>query len=143
MRRIWFLGLAAALLPIGVMAQAGGMTLEQIAKTRTASGVAISPDGGEIAYVLAVPRLPGIDEDGPARTELHVVSRNGDSRGYVTGKTNVAALQWFPDGRSLAFLSKREGDTFWVNPCLRSAASASLSGCGARRATRVPSGDRL
>ena len=87
------------------------MTLEQIAKTRTASGVAISPDGGEIAYVLAVPRLPGIDEDGPARTELHVVSRNGDSRGYVTGKTNVAALQWFPDGRSLAFLSKREGDT--------------------------------
>ncbi|PJJ99029.1 peptidase S9 [Lysobacteraceae bacterium NML91-0213] len=110
MRRIWFLGLAATLLPTGVMAQTGGMTLEQIASTRTASGVAISPDGSEIAYVLAVPRLPGVDEDGPARTELHVVSRNGDSRGYVTGKSNVAALQWFPDGRSLAFLSKREGD---------------------------------
>lgn len=112
MRRIWFLCLLAVLWPAGVLAQQarGGVTLEHIAMTRTASGAAISPDGEEIAYVLSVPRRPGADEDGPARTELHVVSRGGESRGYVTGKTNVASLQWFPDGRSLAFLSKREGD---------------------------------
>ena len=111
MRRIGFLCLAATLFPLTALAQAGGgMTLEQIAKTRTASSVAISPDGSEIAYVLAVPRQPGVDPDGPARTELHVVSRAGDDRGYVTGNSNVASPQWFPDGRSLAFLSKREGD---------------------------------
>ncbi|WP_058834364.1 alpha/beta hydrolase family protein [Luteimonas abyssi] len=112
MRRIGYLCLSATLLwPMGVWAQArDGMTLEQVAKTRTAVSAVIGPDGSETAYVLAVPRQPGTDDDGPAWTELHVVSRDGRSRGYVTGKTQVASPSWFPDGRELAFLSKREGD---------------------------------
>src|SRR5690606_21254310 len=35
---------------------AGGMTLEQIAKTRTVTGAAISPDGRQVAHLLSVPR---------------------------------------------------------------------------------------
>ncbi len=89
---------------------AGGMTLEQIAKTRTVTRAAISPDGRQVAHVLSVPREIGVDEDGAAWAELHLASRDGGSRGFVTGKVNVASPEWLPDGRSLAYLAKREGD---------------------------------
>ena len=89
---------------------AGGMTLEQIAKTRTVTGAAISPDGRQVAHLLSMPREIGVDEDGAAWAELHLVSRDGSSRGFVTGKVNVASPEWLPDGRSLAYLAKREGD---------------------------------
>jgi len=57
-----------------------------------------------------VPRRPGIDDDGPAWAELHVVDRAGKSRPFVTGKVNVGSVAWTPDGRGIAFLAKREGD---------------------------------
>src|SRR5690606_36228904 len=89
---------------------AGGMTLEQIAKTRTVTRAEISPDGRQVAHVLSVPREVGVDEDGAAWAELHLVSREGASRGFVTGEVNVGSPEWFPDGGSLAYLAKREGD---------------------------------
>ena len=92
------------------LAASQGMTLEQVAKVRAVSQAAISPDGRNIAYVLSVPRQPGVDDDGPARAELHMLSRDGTSRGFVTGKVNVAAPEWLPDSRSLVYLAKREGD---------------------------------
>ena len=102
--------LAIAFIPLPGWAQAeGGMTLEQVAQTRAVTRAAISPDGGRVAYVLSVPRRPGVDPDGRAHAELHVVDRAGHSRGYVTGETTVGALDWFPDGRHIAFLSRREG----------------------------------
>lgn len=93
-----------------VLAASQGMTLEQVAKVRAVSQAAISPDGRYVAYVLSVPREPGVDDDGPARAELHMLSRDGTSRGFVTGKVNVAGPEWLPDSRSLAYLAKREGD---------------------------------
>ena len=105
---------AAALLLLALawpaIAASQGMTLEQVAKTRAVSQAAISPDGRNVAYVLSVPREPGVDDDGPARAELHMVSREGASRGFVTGKVNVGSPEWLPDSRSLAYLAKREGD---------------------------------
>ncbi len=86
-------------------------TPHHVAKIRTVAQVAISPDASEIAYVLAVPRIPFQDDDGGSWTELHVVNTNGQSRPYVTGAVNVAAVRWTPDGRGLAFLARRTGDT--------------------------------
>jgi len=85
-------------------------TPHHVAKIRTVAQVAISPNGAEIAYVLAVPRIPFQDDDGGAWTELHVVTTAGQSRPYVTGAVNVAAVKWTPDGRGLAFLARRTGD---------------------------------
>lgn len=86
-------------------------TPHHVAKIRTVAQVAISPDGTEVAYVLAVPRIPFQDDDGPAWTELHVVRTDGQSRPYVTGAVNVAGVRWTPDGKGLAFLARRTGDT--------------------------------
>ena len=89
---------------------AGGLTLEQVAKIRSVTQASVSPDGRSVAYVLSVPRAIGVDDDGPAWAELHVASREGASRAFVTGKVNVGGVAWLPDGRSLAYLAKRQGD---------------------------------
>lgn len=94
----------------GALAQ-DTFTPHHVAKIRTVAQVAISPDGTEVAYVLAVLRIPFQDDDGPAWTELHVVRADGQSRAYVTGAVNVANVRWSPDGKSLGFLTRRTGDT--------------------------------
>lgn len=95
----------------GVLHAQKGMTLEQLATLRSVSQAEISPDGRQVAYVLSVPRSIGSDDDGPAWTELHVIDANGgNSRAFVTGKVNVSALAWLPDGQGIAYLAKRQGD---------------------------------
>jgi dipeptidyl aminopeptidase/acylaminoacyl peptidase len=85
-------------------------TAEHLASLRSVVSVHASPDGRHIAYVLAVPRDPFEEDDGPAWQELHVVDESGASRPYVTGATTVQSVAWTPDGESLSFLAEREGD---------------------------------
>lgn len=108
MRNMWMLGLLLA--PMVATAQGRAMTVDDQARVRAVGGAVISPDGAEVAYVLSVPRKPGVDDDGPSRSELHVVGRNGTSRAFLAGKVDVGALQWLPSGDGITFTSKREGD---------------------------------
>src|SRR5690606_20365972 len=89
---------------------AGGMTLEQIAKTRTVTRAEISPDGRQVAHVLSVPREIGVDEDGAAWAELQLVSRVGASRGCVTGEVSGGWPGWSADGGAVASRARGEGD---------------------------------
>lgn len=80
-------------------------TPEDIAKLSTVTNVAIAPGGDHIAYVRSVQRRPGVDEDGQAWTQLHVIT-DGASRPFVTGEVNVSSIAWRPDGRQITFIAK-------------------------------------
>jgi dipeptidyl aminopeptidase/acylaminoacyl peptidase len=89
------------------------LTPHGVAAIRSVTSARMSPDGTRIAYTLAVPRKPLVDDDGESWVELHVVDvASGQSRPYVTGKANVSGVRWTADGKSLAFLQKRGDDKF-------------------------------
>jgi dipeptidyl aminopeptidase/acylaminoacyl peptidase len=123
---------AAAAAPVPAAAQsplAGDViTPYDVARLRSVSDVAASPDGRHVAYVLSVPREPWAEESGGAWGELHVVATaDGTSRPFVTGGVNVGDMDWTPDGGALAFLAKRGDDEE------RSLWTISLGGGEARR----------
>lgn len=106
-----FLGLSSGLTPCSspVAAQAANAVFapRDVASAQNVLSAVVSPDGGCVAYTLAVPRNPLAGDNGPASSELHVVDAKGQSRPFVTGQVSVGDVQWTPDGRSIAFLSRR------------------------------------
>jgi dipeptidyl aminopeptidase/acylaminoacyl peptidase len=106
----------ASLLLFGVLAVTGvavaqePFTLDDAARLRTVTQAVVSPDGEMIAYVLSVPRSPGVDEDGGAWAELHVIGPEERDRPFLSGEVNVGAVAWTPDGGGISFLAQREGD---------------------------------
>lgn len=111
----------------------GGFSIADVMRIEMCGSVQVSPDGSRIAYLVTVPR--GLDDDaGPAYSELHVAEvTSGRSLPFVTGKVTVRSPRWSPDGRRLAFLTKRGDEKFtqvWVIP---------VDGGEARRATQADS----
>ncbi len=106
--------LLCALAPVHLRAAEAVFTPHRIAGLKLVTAAAISPDGAHTAYVLSVPRQPGVDDDGEAWAELWVVGRAPDAkpRAFVAGKVNVANVRWTPDGQRIAFLAKRGDDKF-------------------------------
>src|ERR1700675_3856512 len=92
------------------LAAADTLTPFDVARLRSVSAVAISPDGSRIAYTLSVPRRTLDEEDGAPWAELHVVGREGVSRPFVTGAVNVADIAWTKEGREISFIAKRGKD---------------------------------
>ncbi len=87
------------------------LTALDVALTRSVSEVELSPDGALVAYTLSVPRKPAVDDSGPAWAELWVVEINGqNARAFVTGKVNVSAPRFSPDGSLITYLAKRGDD---------------------------------
>lgn len=86
------------------------LTSHDMVRMRIVREAVISPDGSEIAYVLSVPRDPFEEEDGDPWKELHVVDGGGNSGPFVTGAVEVSNIAWTPDGSSISFLAKRDGD---------------------------------
>ena len=92
------------------LAAANTLSSFDVAKLRSVTAVAISPDGSRIAYTLSVPRRALEEDDGAAWAELYVVGRDGVSRPFVTGAVNVADAAWSKDGREISFIAKRGKD---------------------------------
>jgi dipeptidyl aminopeptidase/acylaminoacyl peptidase len=119
-------GLLALAVTVGILAPASAtaddhtFALEDLQRTRTVLDAAISPDGATTAYVLAVPRDPLREDDGPARRQLHVVGpQEGRQRVFIGGDASVRSIGWTPDGGAITFLSKRADDehtSLWMIP---------------------------
>jgi dipeptidyl aminopeptidase/acylaminoacyl peptidase len=88
--------------------QQRSITVEDLYKLRPASQPRISPDGKQIAFVVT-----SIDERKyEYRTSIWVVPTDGgEARQFTSGTANASSPAWSPDGRWLAFVSEREGET--------------------------------
>jgi len=90
-----------------------GYSKKDASRRNTVLSARISPDGQTAAYILNVPRPPYEEGDGPAWTELHVVStQGGESRPFLSGEINVSEIEWTPDGKTISFLAKRGDEEF-------------------------------
>src|SRR5258708_7595644 len=93
------------LIGTALCAQSDVWTPRTVEKLKSVTAAQMSPDGAHVAYALSVPRIAGTDEDGAAWTEMHVLeTADGRDRPFVTGKIDVGAFAWAPDGSSIAFL---------------------------------------
>ncbi|MDX1501962.1 MAG: S9 family peptidase [Thermoanaerobaculia bacterium] len=99
------------LLLAGSAVRPESLSPHDVARLRSVSSVAISPDGGHAAYLLSVPRDPFAEEDGAAWSELHLWEPGrSTSRPYVTGGETLSAISWRPAHDEVAFLAERAGD---------------------------------
>jgi len=101
---------ACLALAFSAVASAEGMSLKQLAELRSVGSAVISPDGERIAYTLRVPRKLVDEDNGSAWAELHILDEDGTDRAFIAGEVNVGSIAWTPDGASVAFLAKRDGD---------------------------------
>jgi len=89
-----------------------GLSFDQLAAVRSVDDVVVAPGGSFIAYTLDVPRRPGVDPDGPAWRELHVVSvEGGADASYISGDVKVSSVRFSPDGQLITYLAERDCDT--------------------------------
>lgn len=86
------------------------MTPMDIATMESVGEIAISPDGNTFAFVRRVGREPLKEKDGGSWTRLAMIGKNGELRTYMGGNINVGSLSFTPNGKEVAFLSKRGDD---------------------------------
>ena len=82
-------------------------TAKDLLGIQRCTGVDIAPDGQWIAYVVNVPRAAA-DKAGRDYQEIYLVeTRTGRSKPLITGKVNAHSVRFSPDGKKLAFITKR------------------------------------
>src|SRR6266508_1150860 len=95
-------------------AQKRAITFEDFIALKTISDPQLSPDGKWVAYTVATPSL----QDNRNVSRVWVVEvATGKSRQLTGGPGSDRQPRWSPDGKTLAFISTREGGAqVWVLP---------------------------
>jgi dipeptidyl aminopeptidase/acylaminoacyl peptidase len=102
---------------------------EEMAKIPRVGGVALSPDGRLAAYTVSTPDVAA----NTSRSAIWAVpTSGGEARRITSGDKRDSDARFSPDGRTLAFLSTRDGaPQIWTVP---------VAGGDASKATSVPTG---
>lgn len=83
-------------------------TIDDLLRVRRVSDPQVSPDGRWIAYTIA-------DTDKPANkrtTQIYLISsEGGEPRQLTSDKQSSSGPRWSPDGKRLAFVSARDGES--------------------------------
>lgn len=121
--------LAAALCAMALAQQRHPITFDDLVSIKRISDAQISPDGRQIAYVVAV-----VDKgQNRGKRGIWVVrTSGGEPQQLITSDKNDDTPRWSRDGRSIAFLSSRAGaPQIFV---------AAADGSGPRQVTKAPEG---
>lgn len=112
---------------------------------RTASGVAVSPDGRRVVYVVTLPD----SAENRYRRDLWIADADGSGARRLTwlGGASLDAPSFSPDGRMLAFVSARDGGKpqIWILPVAEGGEAWPLTDLktGASNPAWSPRGDRI
>jgi len=124
-----FVFVTMVLIAVSAVLAAPQFTVHELLKLKRVSDPQPSPDGKTVAFVVTV-----IDETSNTRnSDVWLVSaEGGNTRQLTHGKGSDDTPRWSPDGKSLAFVSDREGSAqIWT---------VSPSGGEARKLTAFPTG---
>ena len=134
-------GLLAAFLAVPAAAEDDRWTPALSMKYHRVSSVAISPDGGQVAFTVTVPLMEG--EQSEYRTQIHVVpAAGGEAIAYTTSENSATSPAFSPDGRYLGFLREgTEKPQVWLLPLAGGEAfQLTHAGNGARSFRFAPDG---
>ena len=81
---------------------------QDITRIRWVSDVRLSPDGERAAFVVTT---LSEERDAYLSNIWTVATRGGEPRRLTSGAKRDTAPRWSPDGRRLAFVSERQGDS--------------------------------
>ena len=110
--RLSILLLTCLTLPLA--AQRRAITFEDFIALKNVSDPQLSPDGKWVAYSVSVPSLQ--DNRGISRVWVAELA-TGRSRQLTGGPGSDRQPRWSPDGKTLAFISTREGGAqVWLLP---------------------------
>src|SRR5213596_2369611 len=108
------LGILLLLLSPPLLAQKRAITFEDYIALKAVSDPQLSPDGKWVAYTVSTPSLQD-NRNVPRVWVVEVVT--GRSRQLTNGPGSDRQPRWSPDGKTLAFISTREGGAqVWLLP---------------------------
>ncbi|HEY3280352.1 MAG TPA: S9 family peptidase [Gemmatimonadales bacterium] len=131
MRRLALL-IVCLMLPLSLVAQKRAITFEDYIALKAVSDPQLSPDGKWVAYTVSTPSLQ--ENRGVSRIWVAEVltAGGGQSRQLTAGPGSDRQPRWSPDGKTLAFVSTREGGPqVWLLP---------FGGGDARKVSSLPDG---